>query len=70
MELNSSLIVLASNDPRQKQNGILAECKKSETTTQVKAEKSVRFSAEALILNAALEGDLELLKRSFKKVSV
>ena len=64
------MIVLASSDPRQEQNGILAECKRSETATQVKAEKSVKFSAEALIFDAALEGDLELLKCSFEKVSV
>lgn len=64
------MIVLASSDSRQKLNGILVEHKRSETVLPVEAKKSVRFSAEALLLNAALEGDMELLKYSYEKVRV
>lgn len=38
------------------------------TVAKEKAEKHVKFEAEAIVLNAALEGELDLLKECIKKV--
>lgn len=58
----------SSKDDKKEKKGILRKDSKNKLSSQVK--KKVSFGAEALILSAAGEGDLNLVKQCINDVSI
>lgn len=64
------LLHIPPPDSKWYDTGPATPLKRAELHSKDKVKKKVHFDAEAIVLNAALEGELELLKECTRKVSL